>query len=151
MKINIREKTSDADKFGFFPGGALLLSPFAKILSGVLLAGLLASSIFTVVKVFEVKNLEIKLLNSQKDAEHYKSEFEICATVVDSQNIQIAQIQADAQRDIDNIKRVNEDLVIVTKNQKREIEKLKSRPAPVGCDAARNWLRDNIDIFEDKR
>lgn len=148
MQIRIHEKRDDEGRFGFFPGSALLLSPFAKILSGLLLAGLLASSVFLVLKIFETKDLKLELSETQKNYQHVQSEYKACLKTVDDQNSQIAQIKAESDRDLEIIKKVNEELNNIALKQRREIDKLKSTPPPRDCDETAKWLKDNLDIFE---
>jgi hypothetical protein len=148
MLIKIKEKTVDDGRFGFFPGAGLLLSPFAKILSGVLVLSLLGSGVFSVIKIFEVKNLKIELLQSKQEERRLENELDKCKLKLDSQNIRIAEIRADADKDIIAVKEVNDQLNKVTEIQDREIERLKNAPAPESCEESTQWLIDNLQIFE---
>lgn len=148
MQINIKEKKIDDGKFGFFGPTAMLLSPFAKILSGILLIGLLASLGLNAYKLFETKNLEIKLLETQQDNQHLTTENANCKMELDDINLRIATIKADAEQDVNAIKRINEELSMLTVDQKKEINRLLSLPAPKGCESSTDWLRDNLNIFE---
>jgi hypothetical protein len=143
------KNTDEIGKFGFFPGATVLLSPFAKILSGVLLVALLSSAVFSVVKVFEVKNLKIDLLNEEKETTRLTTELEQCNIALTDQNNAIALLKSDADRDIENMNKINDELNKEVQLQYEEIDRLKARPAPVSCEESEIWLRDNINIFGD--
>lgn len=148
MQINIKEKKIEDGRFGFFGPTTMLLSPFAKILSGILLVGLLSSLGFSAYKVLQTKDLEIKLLEEKQNTQHLSTELDQCKLELESYNLQIDRIRKDAENDINAIKRVNEELNKLTVEQRREIEKLLNAPAPVGCEGSTQWLKDNLDIFE---
>jgi hypothetical protein len=147
MQINVREKKIEDGRFGFFGPTSVLFTPFTKIICGVLLVGLLGSLGVTTWKVFETKNLKIELLEVKNDNTHLNNELDICKFELDDTNIRIAEIQAASEKDMQIIREVNEELSKLTVEQKKEINRLKSLPAPEGCDGATEWLRDNLDIF----
>jgi hypothetical protein len=137
-------------KFGLMGGSALLLSPFAKILSGFLLAALLANGAFSIFKILENKNLEIKLLETEQNAKHFEVELKKCQNELDTQNIEIDKINVDSQRDIDIIDKTNRDLINKNIIQEREINRLKNLPAPKSCEESKQWLVNNLNIFEEQ-
>lgn len=147
--IKVSEKKAEDGRFGLFPGGALLLSPFAKILSGILLAGLLTSGGFALWKMFEVKNLTIELMEEKENSAHLQSEFNNCKLEIEDQNNEIARIVSDLKKEVDDMQKLNDVLNERNVTQRREIENLRDRPAPLGCEESEAWLRDNLDIFGD--
>lgn len=149
--MELRIKKKEINTYGVFPGAGVLLSPFAKILSAILFAGLLSTGVFSVFKVLEVKNLQIAIAEEKNNTLFVAGQLNECRASIEAQNNKLIAIRADAERDINDIKSVNNSLEKLNKTQRAEIEKLRNRPAPQGCVESENWLRDNLDIFEKKQ
>ena len=147
MRIRLKER-QEHNKYGFVGGLSLLLSPFAKILSASLLAGMLASAGVNVYQLLKIKNLEIRLLETENESGRLISEVATCKNALDNLNKDILRIRVDAEEDVNMIKDVNEQLGEVAKIQKNEIDRLKMKAAPISCDEARDWLRENINVYE---
>jgi hypothetical protein len=146
MLIKLKKRDQ---KMGFaFGGVSLLLSPFAKILSATLLVSLLASGGFSVYKMVQVKNLKIELLQSQNELVRVTSELTACTTKLDQQNKDILNIMLDAEEDVNLVKNVNKQLDNATKIQKGEIDRLKMATAPLSCEEAQTWLKDNVGVYK---
>ena len=144
MKIKLRKHDA---KMGFGLGG-VLLSPFAKILSGILVAGLITSMGFGVVKAFEVKSLENKLLKSENEVVRLGGEVENCKGILKDQNKEILNIKLDAEADVERVNEVAKHLSVINKMQKKEIEDLGKVSAPKTCDESRDWLKSNLNTYE---
>ena len=149
MRINIRRQQQDL-KMGFALGG-LLLSPFAKILSVVLAGGLLLSGGFSVYKMIQVKNLELKLVKSENELIHVTGELQGCQSTIDLRNQELLDVVINAEEDINKFKDVNEQLGTIAKVQEREIGRLVADKAPLTCDEAKAWMHDNIDMYKDTK
>lgn len=147
MLIKIREIEEQSGELRSFAVGGLLLSPFAKILAGVLLAVTLSSAGFGVYKAYQFKNMEIKYLETVNELAHSVSELENCHGKVEEQNKQIISIQIDAAEKVDLVKKVNEELSNNNKLQEKEIERLKNQPAPSTNEEVKAWLKDGLDVF----
>jgi Tfp pilus assembly protein PilN len=149
MLIKIREIEEQPEGLRSFamPGAGLLLSPFAKILSGVLIAGMLASTGVTVYKSIQLKNIKIELLETQNKLIHESSELAKSHKVVDDQNKEIANIQIDAAENVALITKINDQLNNANKIQTKEIERLKTTTAPLTCAESKDWLKDNISVY----
>lgn len=146
--MRIRIKNVSSGKFGFGLGAGLLLSPFAKILVGVMFATILGAGGFGVFKMFQVKNLELKLAETSSQLTLTQSELNGCKMTLDEQNRDILNIRIAAEEDVKIIKEVNKQLDKITSVQAREIDRLKSNPAPVTCDESKEWLKENIQLFK---
>lgn len=145
MRIKLRKREQ---KMAFGLGGVgLLLSPFAKILATTLFVLLLGSGGFGVFKMIQVKNLEIKLLESQNELTRVTGELTRCKGQIDMQNQEILDIKMDAEEDVSLIKDVNKQLDAATKIQQDEITRLKLKNAPLTCEEAQTWLKDNIGVY----
>ena len=150
MRIRVKKRIDEPMLMGF-GGVGLLLSPFAKILSAALIAGMLATTGFSIYKVFQVKNLKIQLLEAQNESVRLTGEINMCKGAIDSQNKEILNIRVDAEADRELVNKVNDQLDTAIKIQQGEIDRLKMENAPVTCDEARDWLRDNIVIYGDNQ
>lgn len=150
MEIYIKRKVVD-EKMGIFPGMGLLLSPFAKILTVTLIAALLGSGIFSVFKMIELKNVQIELAQEQTKTTELTGHLAAANKAIEDQNTRLKEIRAEAEKDINAVKEVNTKLDNLTKVQRSEIKLLRNRPAPEGCDDSKAWLKENLDIFEEKK
>ena len=150
MEIYIKRKVVD-DRYGIFPGMSLLLSPFAKILTIGLVAALLGSAIFSVFKVLEIKDLQIELAKEQTKTTLLDSQLATCNGEIEDQNLKLKEIRAEAEQDVTAVKEVNDKLTELSKKQRNEINVLRNRPAPENCDDSKAWLRENLDIFGEKK
>ena len=147
MEIKVNKKTLVADRFGIFPGAGLLFSPFSKILSIALLAGILATGGLSIFKMFEVKNLELALAEEKNNVTFLTGQLAGCNVALEDQNRELAEIAAEAAADINAIKEINDQLNDLTNAQGVEIDKLRERPAPASCDDSKAWLKQNLDTF----
>ena len=146
MRIKLRKQDQ---KMAFGLGGVgLLLSPFAKILAATLFVLLLGSGGFSVFKMIQVKNLEIKLIESEHELARVTGELGQCKDQIDMQNQEILDIRMDAEEDVSLIKDVNKQLDTATKIQQDEITRLKMKTAPLTCEEAQTWLKDNIGVYK---
>jgi septal ring factor EnvC (AmiA/AmiB activator) len=150
MLIKIREIEEQPEGLRSFGVGGLLLSPFAKILAGALLALTLSATGFGAYKAYQFKNMEIKYLETVNELAHSVSELANCHGTVDEQNKEIIDIQIDAAEKVDLVKKVNDQLDSSNKLQEKEIERLKKQTAPLTCEESRDWLKDGITIFGEK-
>lgn len=146
MIIKIKERNIPDGRYAF-GGAALLLSPFAKIISATLFVMLLGSSGFGVWKVIENKNLEIDLLNAQNSLIHKQNEFDKCKSAIQSQNQKILEFQENID-DIAEIKKREDELKRENTLLRVEIDNLKSQDAPETCEESAELLRNNLNIFD---
>ena len=147
MLIKIREVEESSESLRGFAIGGVLLSPFAKILAGVLLTVTLSSVGLTVYKTFQLKNMEIRLLETENKLVHASSELVNCHNKVEEQNKEITDLQIDAAEDVALVKKINEQLNNSNAIQEKEIERLKKQSAPATCEDSKNWLKENIKIY----
>lgn len=146
MLIKIAKRVDDG-RYGSFLGGAIL----SKIMSWTLFAGLVSSGAFNVVKVIEVKNLQVEVSSLKLKNTELSGELDKCKFTLDSQNSKIIDIQTDAQADINSTNKVNDQLKNIVNSQQKEIDKLKKEHAPQSCDESKEWLKNNIDIFKESQ
>ena len=99
--------------------------------------------------MFEVKNLELDLANEKNTTTFLTGQLAGCNVALEDQNTRLVEIAAEAEADINAIKKVNDQLNGLTKIQRFEINELRKRPAPQNCEDSKEWLRENLDIFEE--
>lgn len=145
MLIKLTRKENDRRQFA----AALLLSPFAKILSGLLFAGLLGSVGFSGYTMWKNKSLQVDIAELKADVSSVTSRLDTCLVELKDQNGAVITVAADAAADVAVFETVNDQLVKTNKIYEDEIKRLKNRPPPESCEASKDWLRDNLDIFED--
>lgn len=149
FNFKVKERVSPEGLYSF-AGSALLLSPFAKILSGVLLAGLITSVSFNGVQLWKSKALEIRNATLSLDLAHAKSELRVCGEQIDRQNSEIDRIREDAERDRELIDKFNDQLNYISEMQGKEIERLKNTPAPQTCEEAAEFMSENLGVFDER-
>lgn len=145
--VKEKEKVVADQPYAFGGLGSIALTPLTKILAGGALVVFLGMSATIGWLMFTKQGVELDLARAENDKILLQTEIDNCRTKLDEQNTQIEQIRKDAEADIALFDSVNDQLNRVIEIQDREVDRLKDLPVPQSCEAAKQLLEDNLDLF----
>lgn len=124
------------------------MSLLTKALAALLLILLIVSAGFNVYLAFETHSLNSQVTKLTADNKMANDNLKACKDGVAQSNIDVVAAQKAAKDKQDALDTLGKNLVIQQNKNKVLIDKMAAQPAPKTCDAAKEFLKQNVEIYK---